>query len=119
MIGQQPRGAQIDVARAVQTAPPQFRHPGDGGGGIAELAAQAVLGAAVDDALGADGLTGAEPLVFDQQRAVTVLAQPGQQPQASDAATDDGDIDVQSRIQWSHGRRRIRAMVLVVEQPSM
>jgi hypothetical protein len=71
---------QINLTLAVQAAPPQRRHLGDHRGGIADLPMQGVFGAAVNDALGAQSLTGAQLLAFDQQRAISTLAQPGQQP---------------------------------------
>jgi len=47
----------------------------------------------VNNPLAEHALSLTQPRGFDEQRAVTPVAQPVQQPQAGDTTTDDGNIE--------------------------
>ncbi len=86
-------GAEINITLTTQAGLPALRHGGDGFRGIGERTTQGVLDATMNHALGGERLFAAKALPLDQARAVTHLLQAIHQPQTSDAATEDSDIE--------------------------
>ena len=65
---------------------------------------QGVLGTAVDDALGLDGLLAAEAGALDQHGRVPQALQPGIEPEACDPGADDQHVSGNGR--WHAGTSR-------------
>jgi len=107
VLAQHPRPAQVQVAGAVQAAAPVLGHGGNGFGCAGERPGQTVLDATVDHALAGNGLAAAERVGFEQQNAVAAATQVVEQPQAGDAAAEDGDIEAHGvgRSHEACGRR--------------
>ena len=88
--------AKVDLSGALEAGAPAAGRPAHGLAGPGQGTPKRVFDAAVNDALGRQGLGPAETVRFEQHRAVTARAQYVQQPQAGNAAAGDYGIDVEA-----------------------
>jgi hypothetical protein len=95
--------AQIDIAFAAQAGAPVFGHLGDGFRSAGECTRKGIFHAAVDHALGGEGLVTPQGVGFKQGKVKTGVFGAVSQPEPGNTAANNGQIELDTKRGLAHG----------------